>query len=64
MVVLHVAVYCVCCSYMVALSLQEDTGSTVPARDTTTTTTAATTTATAAAATPAYNQAADLSLTE
>ena len=62
MVVLHVAVYCVCCSYMVALSLQEDTGSTVPTRDTTTTTTAATTAA--AAATPAYNQAADLSLTE
>ena len=59
MVVLHVAVYCVCCSYMVALSLQEDTGSTVPTRDTTTTTAAATTTAT-----PAYNQAADLSLTE
>ena len=62
MVVLHVAVYCVCCSYMVALSLQEDTGSTVPTRDTTTTTAA--TTAAAAAATPAYNQAADLSLTE
>ena len=47
---------------MVALSLQEDTGSTVPTRDTTTTTAA--TTAAAAAATPAYNQAADLSLTE
>ena len=60
---MHVAVYCVCCSYMVALSLQEDTGSTVPTRDTTTTTTA-TTAAAAAVATPAYNQAADLSLTE
>ena len=64
MVVLHVAVYCVCCSYMVALSLQEDTGSTVPTRDTTTTTAATTAAAAAAAATPAYNQAAHLSLTE